>query len=78
MTDAKIKAILNEMRSRYAIPRKKAADELVRIGAPAVPMLIETLNDKIPEVRQAAADALARIGTPEALIALKRWYAEKS
>ncbi len=77
MSDAQIKTLLNDLRSRYAIPRKKAADALVQIGAPAVPVLIEVLNDKIPEVRQAAADTLARIGTPEALIALKRWYAEK-
>jgi HEAT repeat protein len=36
---------------------------LARIGEPAVPALIETLNDRDPKVRAAAAMALARIGS---------------
>ena len=37
----------------------------------AVPTLIQTLQDKNPEVRVRAASALVQIGTPGALKALK-------
>lgn len=72
-SEAQIKALLVEVRGRYAIPRKRAADALVNIGEAAVPGLIETLDNKSLEVQQVAVDALLRIGTPSALLAVKRW-----
>jgi HEAT repeat protein len=75
MTDPRVAPLLGDLRGRYAVPRKKAADALVVIGAPAVPALIDTLNHKLPEAQQAAADALTRIGTPDALAAVDAWKA---
>ena len=72
-SDARIKGLLIELRGRYAIPRKKAADELVQIGAASVPGLIETLDNKSAEAQQAAANALLRIGSRDALEAVQRW-----
>jgi HEAT repeat protein len=72
-----MKVLLSDMRSRYAIPRKRAADELVQIGALAVPGLTEALSDRYPEVQQTAAEALEKIGTPEALAAVEAWRAQQ-
>lgn len=73
MSEVRIKGLLIELRGRYAVPRKKAADELVQIGAAAVPGLIEALDNKSVEVQQAAVNALLRIGSREALEAVQRW-----
>lgn len=73
MSTPQLAALLADLRGRYAVPRKKAADALVQIGAPAVPALIETLQHKNPEAQEAAADALTRIATPEALAAVALW-----
>jgi len=71
--NAEVMRWLREMSTRYAIPRKKAADALVALGAAAVSGLIEKLQDKNPDVQQAAADALERIGTDEATAAVTGW-----
>lgn len=68
-----IASLLSDLRGRYAIPRKNAADALVKMGEAAVPALIETLKDKNPDAQQAAADALSRIGTTDALAAVAAW-----
>lgn len=73
MSEAELHRLLLELRSRYTIPRRKAADALIAVGAPAVPGLIAALTDKNPDVQQTAADALERIATPEALAALNHW-----
>ncbi len=72
-SEARIKGLLVELRGRYAIPRKKAADELVQIGVAAVPGLIEALENKSADVQQVAANTLLRIGSREALEAVQRW-----
>ncbi len=66
-------ALVADLRGRFTIPRKKAADALVQMGAAAVPSLIETLQHKNTEAQEAAADALVRIGTPDALAAVEQW-----
>lgn len=71
--NAEVTRWLREMSTRYAIPRKKAADALVALGAAAVAGLIEKLQDKNPDVQHAAADALERIGTDEATAAVAGW-----
>jgi HEAT repeat protein len=73
MTTQPLHALIADLRGRYAIPRKKAADALVQVGESAIPALIETLQHKIPEAQEAAADALTRIGTPQALDAVEKW-----
>ena len=73
MATPPLHALIADLRGRYAIPRKKAADALVELGASAVPALIETLQHKNPEAQEAAADALTRIGTSEALAAVEAW-----
>jgi HEAT repeat protein len=65
--------LLADLRGRYAIPRKKAIDALVEIGAEAVPGLIDVLNGKTSEAREAAVEALTRIGTPEAVAAVEKY-----
>lgn len=42
--------------------QQAAADALGRIGAPAVPQLIDALRNRDPEVRKQAAEVLARMG----------------
>ncbi len=73
MATPPLHALLADLRGRYAVPRKKAADALAEMGAAAVPVLIETLQHKYPEAQEAAADALTRIGTPDALAAVEKW-----
>jgi HEAT repeat protein len=76
--NARMLHLLHDLGGRYAIPRRKAIDALVEIGADAVPGLIGELSDKNPEVQQAAAEALERIATPEALAALSGWRAQNA
>ncbi|MEM4359453.1 MAG: HEAT repeat domain-containing protein, partial [Candidatus Bilamarchaeaceae archaeon] len=45
--------------------RKRAAEALVKIGKPAVPVLIDALKDENEDVRYEAAEALERIGVNE-------------
>ncbi len=73
MNEAELHALLLELGSRYAIPRRKAMEALITLGAPAVPGLIAALSGKNPDAQQAAAEALERIATPEALTALEHW-----
>jgi HEAT repeat protein len=73
MSATSLPALLADLRGRFAIPRKKAADALVQMGTSAIPGLIETLSHKNPDAQEAAADALVRIGTPEALAAVEGW-----
>lgn len=77
MSSTQIKALISELRGRYAIPRKHAAEALVGLGAAAVPALIEVLKDKNADAQQAAAGALERIGTAEALAAAQAWREQK-
>jgi HEAT repeat protein len=65
--------LLRELSSRYAIPRRKAADALAEIGTPAVVSLIHALKDNNPDVQEAAAYALERIGTRVAKAAAEGW-----
>jgi HEAT repeat protein len=73
MTTQPLHALIADLRGRYAVPRKKAADALVQMGETALPALIETLQHKNPEAQEAAADALTRIGTPAAVSAVEQW-----
>jgi len=53
------------------IVRKEALDALVRIGKPAVPFLVMSLEDERPIVRAEAANALGRIRDPSAVTPLQ-------
>ncbi|HEX2906612.1 MAG TPA: hypothetical protein VHO69_07125 [Phototrophicaceae bacterium] len=52
MNEAELAQLLQELGSRYAIPRRKAITALVELGAPAVAGLITRLGDKNPDVQQ--------------------------
>jgi len=55
----------------YVIVRKKATRALVNIGFPAVPTLIQSLNEIGQSVRLSACEALGLIGDSEAIEPLK-------
>ncbi len=69
--------LLKELGSRYAIPRKKAAEALAKIGTPAVIPLIKKLKDPNPDAQQAAAEALERIGSRVSKAAVEGWRRER-
>jgi HEAT repeat protein len=54
------------------IIRRRAAEALGKIGAPAAPSLCEALEDRMPKVREQAAEVLGRIGCRGALPALRK------
>ena len=76
-TNAELNLLLKELGSRYAIPRKKAVDGLVKIGTPAVVGLINRLKDSNPVVQEAAAEALDRIGSRVAKAAVRGWRQQR-
>jgi HEAT repeat protein len=65
-----VSALLAKLTDKDGIARKRAREELVEIGPPAVPGLIERLSDKQTYVRWEAAKALSEIGDPRAAPAL--------
>jgi bilin biosynthesis protein len=50
----------------------------VRIGAPAVPALIQALGDSDRDVRRAAAEALGKLGDPQAVSPLIQALGDRS
>lgn len=42
-----------------------ASQALLKIGAPGMPQLLQTLNDSSAKVREAVVEVLGRMGTPE-------------
>ena len=75
--NAELSLLLTELGSRYAIPRKKAVDGLVKIGTPAVVGLINKLKDQNPAVQEAAAEALERIGSRVSKAAVRGWRRQR-
>jgi HEAT repeat protein len=65
-----LSALLNTLTGKDGLARKRAREELVEIGLPAVPGLLELLPDKRTHVRWEAAKALSEIGDPRAAPAL--------
>jgi HEAT repeat protein len=62
-----IQALQNEDYEDYEVQvrvREAACEALVKIGAPAVPHLIQALGDWDSGVRAAACEALVKIGAP--------------
>lgn len=74
---AEVTLWLKELGGRYAIPRKKAVDALIRIGTPAVVGLINKLKDRNPVVQEAAAEALEGIGSRVATAAARGWRIQR-
>lgn len=75
--NAELSLLLKELGGRYAIPRKKAIDGLVKMGTPAVVGLINKLKDSNPVVQQGAAEALERIGSRVAKAAVRGWRRQR-
>jgi HEAT repeat protein len=67
---SEIRDLITTLTGKDGLARKRARDELVEIGPPAVPYLIELLPDKRTHVRWEAAKALSEIGDPRAAPAL--------
>ena len=83
-----LRNLMTTLTSKDGLARKRAREELVEIGQPAVPYLLEALKDKRRDVRWEAAKALSEIGDPRAALALVsaledndpgiRWLAARS
>ena len=69
--------LIASFRNRDKTERKKAAENLARIGRPAVAPLICALDDRVSYVRALAAYALGNIGDPRALNPLKKALQDK-
>lgn len=63
-TDVEIDRLMDMLFRGSVYQNNRAAGELGKIGAPAVPKLIESLNDGDPSVRWRAAIALGAMGGP--------------
>ena len=50
--------------------KRRLVEALVKIGTPAVPVLIQALGDSDEYIRRAAAEALGKLGDPQAVPAL--------
>ena len=74
---AEVALLLKELGGRYAIPRKKAVDRLIRIGTPAVVGLINKLKDSNPVVQEGAVEALEGIGSRVAKAAARGWRIQR-
>lgn len=61
-----IRNLMTTLTSKDGLARKRAREELVEIGKPAVPYLLEALKDKRTYVRWEAAKALSELGDPRA------------
>lgn len=61
-----LKGFLDDLGDYRRAVRDNAVAELVRAGKPAVPFLVEKLNQPHPRARIGAAHALARLQPPEA------------
>jgi hypothetical protein len=68
--DTTIRNLMTTLTSKDGLARKRARDELVEIGRPAVPPLLEALKDKRTYVRWEAAKALSELGDPRSAAGL--------
>jgi hypothetical protein len=64
MVQGEIKEHIDALKGERVEGRQTAFEVLVKIGAQAVPLLIESLKDEDSDVRQVAASALVKIGEP--------------
>jgi hypothetical protein len=69
--------LIASFRDRDKAERKKAAENLAKIGIPAVAPLICALDDRVSYVRAMAAQVLGNIGDPRALNPLKKALQDK-
>ena len=69
-TRARLRA--NSQGDSHSAVRRAAAEVLVRIGAPAVPALIQALGDSYSSVRAAACEVMGTIGDAQAVPALTK------
>ncbi|MEN6451459.1 MAG: HEAT repeat domain-containing protein, partial [Thermoguttaceae bacterium] len=65
-----ISPLVETLRSKDAVARRRAREQLVMAGRVAVRPLLELLHDHKPHVRWEAAKALASIGDPKTASAL--------
>ena len=72
--NSRVKKLITELKFSKS---QAAIDELVKIGAPVIPALIEVLKDEDPDVRTASAVALGAIGNKSTTPALKKALKDK-
>ncbi len=65
--EASVKALIGALKSDDKQVRDAAYKALITVGKPAVPMLIEELNDKDIDMQEYAAGALGNIGDDRAI-----------
>ena len=80
--DQKVQRLMRQMKSPEVIDRIYAAYDLGELGpkaAPAVPVLVDGLQDSTKYVRRASVKALAKIGAPAcgSLPAMRRSIGDK-
>jgi len=61
-----ISGLILALRDKHPLVRQNAGSALVRVGAEAVPALVEALKDNDPVTRAAAAEILGQMGPPTA------------
>ncbi|MBW4492161.1 MAG: HEAT repeat domain-containing protein [Oscillatoria princeps RMCB-10] len=62
--DAKVSPLIEQLKTAEEFNREETVDNLAKLGAPAVPALINALQSDDLQVRQGAVGALAKIGQP--------------
>jgi HEAT repeat protein len=67
---AEIEKLMEDLASKDGLTRVRARKSLVAIRKPAVPVLVEALQDKREWLRWEAAKTLSQIGSPSATRAL--------
>ena len=70
--------LVAKLKAKSATSRDEVIDELIQLGAAAVPPLIKALRHKDYKVRMAAAQALGRIRNREAISALIETLSDSS
>jgi hypothetical protein len=62
--ETQIEELVQKLKDKAFAVRKQAADSLIRIGKPAVDLLVATLEDETQDARELAALVLVQIGPP--------------
>lgn len=77
-TYAKVQQLVEEFHNEDGVKRKEAREKITKIGKPAVPQLIQALDDDEQMVRWEAARTLKDIRDPSAAPALVKTLMDES
>jgi HEAT repeat protein len=65
-TNAEVEKLIKQLQGKNGSERQRARDELVKIGKPAVPLLVDLLSNRKEHMRWEACKALGSINDPAA------------